>query len=625
MIAAWMLYCVGIGLALTVAAYAAERALYLAGRPTRWAWSVALLGTLLLPVAATVRPQAFRAIPVPVAEPTRAPPTAAVAAVPQGTVPSTAVSRRALSLSDFDGVLLWGWGLASVTALLVLAAAAARLVALRRRWRTALVDGRSVLLADDVGPAVAGLWPPRVVIPVWALNLTDTQRRLMLAHEDEHVRARDPWLLAAGTAALVLAPWNLALWWLSQRLRLAVEMDCDARVLSRGYSTPDYGELLLHVGQRRARFPLTAAALGETRSFLERRIRRMAARLPKWRWAQVATALAIATAAAVGACEAPRPTSPESANDRDPVATHVGVTWLERQGRRTVLPPDSVMVRWMRAAIAKEYPEYLSHRATPPVYLWFHGTTGGRVIRSSRTMSEGVRVIGYREVRAQLPEAGPMRPGMWFGQAYPLGPGRDDVRAIWLYDGAAEQGAPEVSLPLDSARAVAIALQNLCGAPSILRDTTCLVRSYEHTGGRHLVVLDRRPPAGNDRVAVRLSGAVGNVDLEANEVRPTRLGLDTLLTESMVDDPPVFLSGPQLQYPKLLRQAGIQGRVLVRAIIDTTGRAEPASVQVVESTHPGFDQAARDFVLHARFSRGRLHGRAVRVPITLPVNFRMGR
>src|SRR5207247_471344 len=143
MIATWMLYCIGIGLALTLAAYAAERALYLAGRPTRWAWSGALIGTLFLPIAATVRPQAFRVIPVP--------------------------------------------------------------------------------LADDVWPAVAGLWPPRVVIPAWALNLTQTQRRLMLAHEDEHVRARDPWLLAAGTAALVLAPWNLALWWLSQRLRLAVE------------------------------------------------------------------------------------------------------------------------------------------------------------------------------------------------------------------------------------------------------------------------------------------------------------------------------------------------------------------------------------------------------------------
>jgi len=77
-----------------------------------------------------------------------------------------------------------------------------------------------------------------------------------------------------------------------------------------------------------------------------------------------------------------------------------------------------------------------------------------------------------------------------------------------------------------------------------------------------------------------------------------------------------------LQYPNLLRQAGIEGRVIVRAIIDTTGRAEPASVQVVESPHPGFDQAARNFVLRTRFRPGRVHGRAVRVLIEFPVEFR---
>ncbi len=93
----------------------------------------------------------------------------------------------------------------------------------------------------------------------------------------------------------------------------------------------------------------------------------------------------------------------------------------------------------------------------------------------------------------------------------------------------------------------------------------------------------------------------------------------------MVDDPPVFLSGPQLQYPKLLRQAGIQGRVMVRAIIDTTGRAERASVQVIESPHPGFNQSAKNFVLQAQFRHGRFRGRPVRVLITFPVNFRTGR
>src|SRR2546425_8392911 len=35
-----------------------------------------------------------------------------------------------------------------------------------------------------------------------------------------------------------------------RRLRLAVEMDCDARVLAQGRSAPAYGQLLLQVGRR---------------------------------------------------------------------------------------------------------------------------------------------------------------------------------------------------------------------------------------------------------------------------------------------------------------------------------------------------------------------------------------
>jgi len=102
-------------------------------------------------------------------------------------------------------------------------------------------------------------------------------------------------------------------------------------------------------------------------------------------------------------------------------------------------------------------------------------------------------------------------------------------------------------------------------------------------------------------------------------------GSDDVLTESMLDERPVFLSGPSLQYPALLRQAGIQGRVLMRAIIDTTGRAEPASVQVVESPHPGFNQAARNALKQARFRHGLFRGRAVRVLIEFPVTFQTAR
>ncbi|HEV2749243.1 MAG TPA: M56 family metallopeptidase [Gemmatimonadales bacterium] len=312
MIAAWMLYCIGIGLAFGLGGRAAEWACYLAGRPIRWAWSAALLGTLLLPVAAALRPNLFGSIAVPLA-----PLPAHASASPPGSasVPASE-SEHGVTWADFDSGLRWGWGLSSVTLVLVLGVAAARLAALRRSWRLSLVDERSVFIADDVGPAVAGLWSPRIVIPAWALQLPESQRRLMLVHEEEHVRARDPWLLAAGTAALVLAPWNPVLWWLVRRLRLAVEMDCDARVVGRGHSTPEYGELLLQVGQHRAHLPLTAAALGEPGSFLERRIRRLAAQLPRRRWLSAATSVVVATASVVAACEAPRPVASEVQEDR---------------------------------------------------------------------------------------------------------------------------------------------------------------------------------------------------------------------------------------------------------------------------------------------------------------------
>src|SRR2546430_6190849 len=64
--------------------------------------------------------------------------------------------------------------------------------------------------------------------------------------------------------------------------------------------------------------------------------------------------------------------------------------------------------------------------------------------------------------------------------------------------------------------------------------------------------------------------------------------------------PRVSVGAPPLQYPALLRQAGIQGRVMARAIIDTTGRAEPASVEVIDSPHPGVNEAARNALLQAR-------------------------
>ncbi len=312
MIAVWMLYCVGIGLAFVVVGHALEHGLHFAGRPTRWAWVIALLGSYVVPIAAWLRPDAFATFPAPIPITVE---SSAASSLPTASSTSTILhqpSPPSFTLSDLDVPLRWGWGGVSLAMLLTLGAAATRLVAMRRRWRHAAVDGRSVLVSADIGPAVVGLWSPRVVLPEWALTLPDSDRELMLSHEEQHLRAHDPPLLAGAFVALLLAPWNPALWWQWKRLRLAVEMDCDARVLAQGRSAPAYGQLLLEVGRRRATHLLGAAALGEPASFLESRIRRMLSGVPRWRWAGVSVALAVTAGAIIGACEAPRPVGPQN-------------------------------------------------------------------------------------------------------------------------------------------------------------------------------------------------------------------------------------------------------------------------------------------------------------------------
>jgi protein TonB len=74
-------------------------------------------------------------------------------------------------------------------------------------------------------------------------------------------------------------------------------------------------------------------------------------------------------------------------------------------------------------------------------------------------------------------------------------------------------------------------------------------------------------------------------------------------------------------YPDLLRQAGIEGTVLIEVIIDTTGHSEPASLKVVNSTNRAFELAAKEAVLKSLYRPGRVRGQAVRVLVQVPINF----
>jgi TonB family protein len=96
---------------------------------------------------------------------------------------------------------------------------------------------------------------------------------------------------------------------------------------------------------------------------------------------------------------------------------------------------------------------------------------------------------------------------------------------------------------------------------------------------------------------------------------------DGVYSEAVVDERPALLSAPPPRYPPILREAGIQGRVVLAAIVDTLGRAEPGSIKIVASANPAFDTPTRAWILGAQFRPARVHGQAVRVHITLPVDY----
>lgn len=271
MIAGFMLHALAVSALCALAAWLAERALAAFGRPRRLAWVFGMSLSVAIPLLALL----------PAGPQPAAPPVPAGVSQQDSTVPIYRLQAITLpSMSErplLDDLLLCAWIVVTTSVLSIHTFTAVRLGRHARGWARIDLGRGSVLLANDLGPAVLGLVRPRIVFPRWLLSAPDTVRSMALEHEQQHVAARDPLLLAAALAAVAALPWNLPLLWQLRRLRFALEVDCDARVLARGADAGEYGDALLTVSQRAVNAPPFAMALIERPSQLERRINIMIA------------------------------------------------------------------------------------------------------------------------------------------------------------------------------------------------------------------------------------------------------------------------------------------------------------------------------------------------------------
>jgi len=92
---------------------------------------------------------------------------------------------------------------------------------------------------------------------------------------------------------------------------------------------------------------------------------------------------------------------------------------------------------------------------------------------------------------------------------------------------------------------------------------------------------------------------------------------------TQVSERPYARSGPDLEYPVRLRERHVQGRVLLSLIVNADGSVDPTSITVVRSADPGFDVEAIRWARGGQFWPGCRQGRAVRVRMLQPIDFKI--
>lgn len=367
-------YGIAVALLFGLAGLALERIAACRGVARRGIWVATLILSVAIPTMKFLAPH--WPAPPPVASFFRSVPwseqnriIAAPSLGAQNEQPSVAVVEsgwqhrlRWPSQASLENVLRPLWLTASLGMVTFYVLLWLRLRMAARRWRRERISGQEVWVTETLGPAVYGFIRPIILVPQWVFDGPHATRAVVLAHEQEHVAARDPRLLMLGLLLVAIAPWNVPLWWQLRRLRFAIEVDCDARVLSRGTETRVYGEVLLSIGQRRSFTPIGAIALIEPASQLLRRIRIIMSPIPKRGNLIVAVAASTCLICVAIAADLRAPHSDATSSSVQPLSTEVP--------RKPPPPSDVAQLSSIRHLVEQTYPDLFSPTAdSRPVFV----------------------------------------------------------------------------------------------------------------------------------------------------------------------------------------------------------------------------------------------------------------
>ena len=137
--------------------------------------------------------------------------------------------------------------------------------------------------------------------------------------------------------------------------------------------------------------------------------------------------------------------------------------------------------------------------------------------------------------------------------------------------------------------------------------------------------LDPRNFAGRGQEGGVAWGAVGGTGpVDAALMAPGVGDGEVVYTAALEDarfEPAELVSQPPPRYPRAMEMIAVSGRVVIQFIVDTVGRVEVRSIQIVESSHEAFEAPARESVTEAIFRPARLGTIPVRQLTRQPISF----
>jgi TonB family protein len=400
---------------------------------------------------------------------------------------------------------------------------------------------------------------------------------------------------------MILLPWNIAVLWQATRLRLALEIDCDARVLAKNPDTGRYARLLLAVAQLRSTTPLRAmVALAEGPSQLERRIKAMQSIPKRRRWFVAAGALLFSSAAIAIAGEVETP--PRMHGVRQYFALRIVPS--RPQSQVQTLPSASSESRGASAVVTG---------STQPGQRQFGAFYTHEVHKLAR-MAAGNPAPVF-----PAPLSTPGAQGMVLVAVVVDENGAALMQSLRIIQASDSAYAHSVRAVLPGYKFIPAEIENVPVRSWVQVPFTFTLASRDGDTTSASAQATRRA-AAMQRAADQVRNARNAADARSASQQRARAS-SAFFTFELDKLARLAPGNPQPQYPASLLSSRTAGNVIVSIVVDTTGRADMTTFNVLESSHQLFSDAVREVLQSYRFIPAELGSRKVKSHVNLPFRF----